>query len=504
MKKLKPSQTAALNAMRDSDRGIIEKPTSTGKSVIIAMDIINDIKSGRNKNYGAYQINVPRILLTKQFMEDFYIDLKDAGLASDIRLVSECSGKDLVQTLFSRQGIGDITGTTSPQKLYDEFIKARNDHKYSIFFSTYDSADKLNQPEIHIRTQYNDECHWLVSTEFADRLEMKADRKYFLTSTPKYTSAVNGLGMDNKDKFGPIIYLQNFKEAVEAQETVSPLFHCVDAKYYITEEEEDKDISDYDTNDADIKAISQAFRDHRKKLNDLGKGLIPKLLTATRGTKHLRLIEKGLLNDPKLHGVNIYAISSDYGAFKNGEEIARKEFLKSINNDKGEFIVLHIDILTEGINCPEFTSIMVFAYRSARKFIQLLGRGGRLHPEDRKLIEDKGKIEITEFKKLHSYIIIPMYGDYNKDMVYSLKKIVIALRTQGYTDKEISDIFEFNGESNLEDELEGINKSKHNEKSKKEFLGEMISEIEEDDKKEVFGKELADAENSFDNLEVNV
>jgi hypothetical protein len=143
-------------------------------------------------------------------------------------------------------------------------------------------------------------------------------------------------------------------------------------------------------------------------------------------------------------GVEVFAISSNEEIENdiNGVKVKRQEFLKKIKEvgkDKSKMmLVLHYDILTEGIDVPGLTSCMPIRNLNKSRFIQTLGRCSRLDSEDRSRLES-GEIDwtdVSEMNKPYAYIILPELTMTNKDDMAQMKQFVLQLRDYGFNPSE--------------------------------------------------------------------
>lgn len=139
-------------------------------------------------------------------------------------------------------------------------------------------------------------------------------------------------------------------------------------------------------------------------------------------------------------GVEIYMVSSNeaIGNFINGEQTTRQDFLKRLkddgNNISKEIIVLHYDILAEGIDVSGFTSIMPLRNLSDSKFFQTYGRSARLDSRDRKKVEE-GSLDpndVDGFIKKFAWIIIPTIIHENFDNKEHIGVLVHKMRDFGF------------------------------------------------------------------------
>ena len=124
-----------------------------------------------------------------------------------------------------------------------------------------------------------------------------------------------------------------------------------------------------------------------------------------------------------------------------------------------ELIVLHYDILAEGIDVSGFTGIMPLRTLNKSKFLQTFGRAARLDKEDRVKIES-GEVlpsELDKLNKPYAYIIIPNIIHDNEDDKQNLIQLITELRQYGFNPSEdIISSSMVNGMPEVE-ELSGLN-----------------------------------------------
>jgi hypothetical protein len=197
--------------------------------------------------------------------------------------------------------------------------------------------------------------------------------------------------------------------------------------------------------DKDAIAIIDAFREHQIMLNNT-RHIAAKLLVVTKGSQHLDdlVMHPNLIqlreNRPNLR---IFDITSANGARINGEEVSREEFLRQLRDlkDEDEAIILHVRILTEGIDVSGITGIMPLNNLRKSSFLQTLGRATRLHPDDRRRLYDGSMLpgELRRFVKPYAWIIVPIYDDLGEEMRETFTEMVRELRTFGFNPSE--DVF---------------------------------------------------------------
>lgn len=426
-------QNEALDAIEKNNEGITHLPTATGKSLIQAMAIIRNLQSAR-----VFVVLSPRILLTNQL----YNTIKEQliGHEKDCQYLVVHSGRAEDKTDFEwseNMPYREVQSTTSSTIIKDEYDKAIRENVPLVIFGTYDSSERIVQSDIPVYMLLCDEAHYLVGEEFGwiryenytdGRKQFNTLRKYFFTATLKTTISDNGLGMNNVTEFGDVIYSKTPLEMVQAGKIIRPRMHFVDVSNYTAANEIDSDVN----------AIIESFTEHRIHCK-----IGAKLLIVTKGSKHLndivthpRMLEE-LETRPNLQ---IFDISSEHKPRINGEIVNRKDFLNRLQSltDSDEALILHVKILTEGIDVPGITGVMIMNQLSLSTFLQTLGRAIRLYLKDRiKLNNGTIKFdELNKFVKPYAWIIIPVYGIIGADLRASIQEIVYGLRTYGFNASE--------------------------------------------------------------------
>ena len=87
-------------------------------------------------------------------------------------------------------------------------------------------------------------------------------------------------------------------------------------------------------------------------------------------------------------GYEVLHISSKFGAFINNQKVDREVFFNTLNAygkdvDK-KFVVLHYDILAEGLNISCLNGVVFQRSTDYIKILQTVGRAVRLHANKRK------------------------------------------------------------------------------------------------------------------------
>lgn len=446
--KLYTYQKEAVTTTLFNNKGIICLPTGTGKTFCQAAIIANDIQQNIGQ-FRMYIINAPRIILTYQLLKEIYGYLVHSGIEArymfvhsggktdereleDIRLSANIDGNNIP---FSEFGSG-----TSQQTIIDYIKKAKRQQLPLIFFSTYNSANRIEDARVKVVKKQpvsiilNDEAHYLVQEQFHDILNtINSSRCYFFTATTINTPSDRGRGMNNLDVYGNILYSMTPREAIDIGKMIRPRLHFMTTdKVYTTD--------DYDTSISRL--IHDGYFQHEATLT---KNQTPKLLVSVKGTQDIiTFLNSEEYKVLRSKDINIYAVSSnqDINNDINGTKVSRQDFLKTLkldgSNINKKMIVLHYDILAEGIDISGFTGIMPLRTLNKSKFLQTYGRAARLDLNDKQNIEE-GKILIPDLKKYnkpYAYIVIPDVIHNNEDDKQNIIQLITELRSYGFKPAE--------------------------------------------------------------------
>jgi len=439
---LRIHQEEALDAIKKNNEGIIHLPTGTGKTNIEAAAISRNINNSFEHNeIPVFVVMGPRIILCNQLYNVIKQTLFDDKKDCHYLIVHSGRTIDNVKRMWTTSmPFRQLKSTTSIKEIISEYEKAKNEKVPLIIFSTYDSSERIVDAGIPIYMTLCDEAQYLVSEEFNwiskeneqnSIKQFNSDRKYYFTATLKETFSDKGIGMNNNDLFGPIIYEKTPLEMIIAGEMLRPRLHFVDI-----ENKNDEKI--FNKIDIDVNAIKDAFIKHRMMCNNGAK-----LLIVTGGSEDLN---KYVIH-PKMQkflslrdNLKIFDISSAYHPRINGNEVSREKFLFELRNmdEKDDAIIFHIDILSEGIDVPGITGIMPMNMMTTGKFLQTLGRASRLQKDDRtNLYSGVLKYyELDDFKKPYAWIIIPSYGVIGNDLTEKIRSTIEALRETGFDASE--------------------------------------------------------------------
>lgn len=441
--RLYPYQKEAVLKAIESDKGIICMPTGVGKTFVSASIIADDIiKSG---GFKMYVVNAPRIVLTYQLLKEVYGFLTEAKIEARYMFVhsgGKGDEKELedIRTKANLDGIkipfAEIPSCTSVKEIKEMMGKAKAQDLPIVFFSTYNSAERIEEARGDLEPfsiVLNDEAHYLVQEQFHDILHiLNAKRCYFFTATTISTPSDKGRGMNNKEIYGELLYKMTPREAIDLGKMVRPRLHFVTTDGVYNTDDYNKSLN---------KIIKDTFEQHSKVLVKT----LPKVLVSVKGIQDIiNFLKSKECKELMDSGVNVYAVASndDVGNWVNGEQVKRDQFLRVLKADgidrTKKMIVLHYDILAEGIDVSGFSGIMPFRTLSKSKFLQTFGRAARPDIEDRERIDKKeiGVNDLDKMNKPYSYIMIPSVYNGNADDNVNIITLIKELRDYGFNPNE--------------------------------------------------------------------
>jgi len=487
-------QVEAFKSTEENEKGIIVQPTGTGKTRVQATILGNDII--KNPGFGIYVVNAPRIMLTYQLQKEFYSFLVGNGIDCNYQFVHSGGGANIKELEMIRNEYGgeidyiEINSSTNIDECVKTIGKSIKLNIPLIFFSTYNSTDIIykacKKTEQKVSIVFNDEAHFLVEKRFYPTLnKFKKSRQYFFTATRRLTSSNDGRGMSNEESYGKVLFELSPRRAIDLGKMVRPRIHVVKTPNVRNNDDFDKSLN---------KVLKHSFLTQKKHFETDHKGLNVKMKVSVRGSKDIvRFIKSDEYAELKGMGVDIFITSSkkEIGNDINGEKVKRQNFLSTLkeygNNKDKEIIVLHYDILSEGIDVPGLNTFMPLRDLTKSKTLQQYGRIARPHPFDRERM-DSGEIKVTDIDlmvKPFGYVILPKITIDNEDSYSNIRGIVEGLRDYGFECKE-DVIGDFDPIGVNDDDIMDI----HNKKNKRDrntgdIINEIISDIESRERAEM-------------------
>ena len=442
-KVLRDNQVEAVDAMAGKTKGVIVRPTGTGKSLIMAEKIYRTITEELAAHrFPVIKVNTPRIILNFQDFEEIFKYLNERGIVA--KYVNFCSGsteEKEYRELLAMSGHylpRDVTDTTSTQRVLIEHDRAKREGVPFIVISTYNSSEKFAKSGIVPTITCHDEAHRLVSKEFCDVHMQQSGADFFFTATPRITKPSEitdttlDLGMRNEERFGPWLHSKTPKQMIDAGEMVPPYVHVVTVPPppLVPKLNADAILSLPMIGDTDYSAMFRSIEDafFRHDAQVKARSATPdeigaKTLIVCRGQQDLIQMESEFTRFRERHPeAHVFALSSTFGLYDDGERInapvtCRKKcnFLKKIQalTPVERCLIFHVDMLGEGINVPGITGVMPFRNCDLIPFLQNLGRAARLALLDRlRLYADPPTLTTTDRKgwvKPVCWLIIPSF-----------------------------------------------------------------------------------------------
>ncbi len=472
-------------------KGKMILPTASGKGVICREIIYRMISSPAN-NFNQFLgiIFTPRLLLNKQWVNDFKKHFKNLGRPCNIAIVgSDSMSKEEVITIKEAltyieekegiEGVDDPISTTN----YKELVKFVEDNKRNgvntIVISTYHSNAVIRSSNLTFDCAVYDEAHYLPgrepqagATRATDELfmatEIKANKKIFTTATEKLGDSdgdpeveYNGRGFENENIYGAeILSFWKGKERRTSPRDLIEFGSILEPRVYVIT---DNDIEKYNIERIlDVAKITpkkpmgqryarevakvtfKAFQSHRRELkkeSDFPDKIGAKMLVVCDGIKELHAIRKSkeiIEFKKKNKDVKVYFIDSTYGIDIHGcdnqkySNKSKKDFLDALNILRSEenAIIYHVDILTCGIDIPALTGILFFRECKTIKLLQNIGRASRLHKEDRERwwVKEEIKPGGEGYIKPSFHIMLPILKENIGDFVNSFVKVINKIR----------------------------------------------------------------------------
>lgn len=489
IEKLYEYQKEAVSAALAVDVGTVVLPTGTGKTFCQSAIIASDIQAKEDPSI--YVVNCPRILLSFQLLKEVYRFLTASGFDARYMFVHSGGATDVAEMEKIRLEANKLGGSnvkfaqiessTSSSEIADAMEGAKVQGLPLILFSTYHSCPRIESARIKagtsIRMMMNDEAHYLTQEEFHKILsEVASERRYFFTATARYTASDEGRGMNNESKFGSIVYSMTPREAIELGKMVRPRIHTFLSP----------DVNSFDDFQKSMsKIIFNAFTHHDRVLVEDDSDLSAKILVAAKGVGDIKkFLESKEYAKLRKQDVTIFAVASneDVGNRINSQTVNRKEFLRRLKaageDPTKRLIVLHYDILAEGIDVSGFTGILPLRSLCKSKFLQTYGRAARLHPEDRKAFETGAykPSDADKLRKPYAYILAPNVAKGNEDDYHSIVELIYNMREFDFSCVEnvlTSEIVNGIPESEVVDGTNDV-------ENKLKEIGKIIEKIESD------------------------
>ena len=403
-------QVDAFKACIQNHKGRVKIPTGGGKTPLEAGIIGWHMENSLND---ISLVLSPRIILAKQLTEEYRRILRKGHIIksgngdtlleirNEYRFIAFHSGNH-EPDLEKEQIDWFEINTTSVNELKEEYKKAQELGQKLVVFSTYHSSNKLH--EFHFNTIIPDESQHLIQENFHESfLNLNGDNTYSFTATEKYTYSVSGRGHQNEKVYGPLLY------EISAAILIKHGYICDIGLHIVSAESVDR-------KKTFINEVVEIYKKQKELSFLLG---FSKVLYAAPGTEYISIIEDNMkLIQKSLPGVDIFTITDKTRARKNGNKISREEFLQEIKESKN-CIVLHYDILTEGVDIDGITGVVIMRNMNIWKFIQTIGRATRIYRLNKEL-------------KKKAWVTVTNINNSSEDTIAFVEKTIRKLRYEGY------------------------------------------------------------------------
>jgi hypothetical protein len=445
---------------------------------MIVMDMIAKAQEG---TLGVYVIASHRLLLNKQLMDELLDLCLKCGLPVNALYVGSDRHDDKeVYDKYFHDIVGDfqVGYTTSGSEIKSFAENTRNAGRHLIVVSTYHSFDHMATLDTIDICAY-DEAHNTTEENFHFNIEQvikKIKRNYFFTATRKVCT-ITGHGMEDEALYGKVIIEISPTEMINVGEIVRPKIITM----FLDNDTSKKGVVSTGNQHMLAKTVIEAFIRSKEqvKLGSNPDAIENKMIVSSEGSDELNLVQESteFQDYCKTNNVRVFSFSSRYGFFIDFEKSDRDKVYDAMKNlsDQEDAILLHIDILTEGMDLPAITSILLLRNLNEISLFQTLGRGLRLTKIDRQGLYS-GQITKEQFVKRHAYLILPLHFEKMDTSCEDMKKTIQdVVGTYGIPVEEFLPPEGFKARRN--EELDLVTKAKMKVKAGKDYP--LLSVIED-------------------------
>ena len=412
---LREYQQDMLDAMAVNKKGYITCGTGGGKTLTMITD------SRRFLTPGNVIVQVaPQLLLSEQLFKEFDFHLSDIDFVyRQVSSESKTLQRDRANLKF-RMKVQPDSPNTGIDEIKHTYEVAQKANQPLILFTTYQSLDRVVAADLPITAVYFDEAHNACTIDAFDAVKSIsaiAEHAYYFTATPRRSESPNGRGFDNSAVYGEHIANIKFADLVESGAIVRPYLHLQ------TSNAQSKNLDEIS---ADVDALMETVNYYETEHFETG---AHKILVACRGTANIQGMRVALLKWANDKGFDLLSVDSVNGGYMNGTQIcgpgAKGKFLEKLDelgkDLTRKMIVLHYDMLGEGIDVKAFTGTIFLRNISSNiKAVQAMGRVIRSSPG-----------------KKYGIVTIIQHDDDTDDAWQCMTGIVNQLLTQGVPVDEI-------------------------------------------------------------------
>ena len=466
---LYPDQVTFVKKMMPASIGQCIDPTGMGKSMIA--NSVCALIASESTDPCVFTFSSPTKVLGSQLLIETMIVMAVCGIKkvsylvvnSDIVPVVNRKTRRFLEKTLGMEIVVE-RNTTSHILINDAINRNKSAGYHTVISATYHSTERVleachiggHKIDCHI----NDEPQKLVTDQFkqlaeelkdgheTDEVDMAkfsanikryADRVYSVTATPKHTFAKDGIGMQNTERFGPVLHEMSEKECYTLGRKVPPrIARMCGLNFQITSAQ---------SMGVFVRKTYEQFAKKWKRA---------KILFDTKGTAQIKwFMESGEKDKMIENGVNVAHCDSVNGYWINNNTYNDASAWKAALNDLDEempLICLHVEMLVEGLDVPGFNSLMMMKTRTQSALKQLIGRIQRLVGVDRDIV-GYGKnyspmdlMDKTVAQNFEKAFALVAFNEYDKDIGAYLKTIVNLMRKEyGFTAEELAEFSDKEG-----------------------------------------------------------
>jgi superfamily II DNA or RNA helicase len=397
MLSLRTHQKESCVALEQYDKGIVCATTGAGKTLVGVADTIRQFESDTPQTV---VIVAPRLLLANQLSSEYLEHIDNASV------------------FHVHSGDTHHHSSTKPDVLFKWWFHTKT-HK--LIFTTYHSLNRVMESDIKVDTIHFDEAHNSVQKNFYPAVEyfsQHADRCYFYTATPKYSSTPKKPGMNNVQVYGNII-------------ANVPAPRMVKEGYIIPPKIVAKQVS--------LSSTNVFERDCNHLIESIDEAEVSKILICAKATKQITnlISQTDFCKELEDRGYSWMVITSKTGAIIDGKKVNREEFFDTLHewsvDDSKKFVLLHYSILSEGINVSGLEAVIFMRSMDAIGICQTIGRVVRLHHKDAARLRSgdltPGKLE--DYHKSYGLVIIPTFNSVGISTAKKIQNVVDIVFCKG-------------------------------------------------------------------------
>ena len=400
MIQLRPHQQDALNALEQHSKGICVFPTGAGKTNVAIFDAIREFLKETPQTI---VIVAPRILLAEQLSCEFLEFITNASV------------------MHIHSGETHHFSSTHPSQI---LTWCNNTAGHKLIFTTYNSLQQLQRAGIEVDTIYFDEAHNSIQRHFFPAVEyfaQEAKRCYFFTATRKTSVTIGKPGMNDVEVYGEIICRVSAPELINGGYIVPPKVFAHSSKT------------------SDECGGCSYERDKHNIIDIINTYGMDKVLVVSKKTKDIigLTTQTDFQYQMEEMGYDVLHISSKYGAFINNQKVNREVFFNTLNSYgkdvEKKFVVLHFDILSEGLNISCLNGVVFQRNTDYIKILQTVGRAIRLDPRDVKGMKN-GTItpgSVNTYNKQFGLVITPVFDKVGINTATKINNCLDAVFNRG-------------------------------------------------------------------------